>query len=155
MTAGHFPAPRMRRRRAAIGLCFSIIYILSVDSVQVPTYRQPQEPDEAPYDTDYDASRNDTITTPVAATRGGAPRIPQDFNDYEEFMTWCTQVLGIQTSLEIKDFAYPDFMRIRMAADDDDDELCDEDTVEEEPVVTVRGLAASHDIQEGVSMGDV
>ena len=125
MTAGHFSTPaRMKRpRRAAIGLCLCALTVLSVDSVQIPTYRKAQEPDAAPDDEDYNVARKEPSSTRAARP----PRIPQSSND--EFMTWCTQVLGIQTSLVIQDFEYPDFMRIRMAADDDEEELCDQDTV--------------------------
>lgn len=158
MTAGHFAAARMKRSRrcAAIGLCLCTLTFLSVHSVQIPTYRTAQEPDAAPVDEEEEYNVGTKQKEPSSSTRMAAarpPRIPQSsLND--EFMTWCTQVLGIQTSLVIKDFDYPDFMRIRMAAEEDDDELCDQDTVdeEEEPQLTVRGLAASRDIAVGVSI---
>ena len=128
---------RRRRKRglfAAAGLGMGMLSILSVESSQIPTYQKPQEPDAAPYD-------NSDTQHP--------PRRPDDSHD--QFMTWCTQVLGIQTSLTIKDFEYPNFMKIRMSNEDDED-LCDDDVVVQEELITVRGLAASHDIQVGVSI---
>ncbi len=47
-------------------------------------------------------------------------------------MTWCTQVLGIQTSLEIREFEYQDFMRISMQNSNDDDCNHDEHVVAQE-----------------------
>lgn len=163
MTARHHSFASKRRKRVVVGLFLSIISLVLVDCVQIPTHRKAQEPDAAPYNDDYGvfAPENDVDdeASPKeqnGATRAQAPRIPQDApsNSYQDFMTWCTQVLGIQTSLEIKDFEYEDFMRIRMANEDDvDEELCDPQ--EEFPPVSVRGLAATKDIQVGVSSSNV
>lgn len=65
----------------------------------------------------------------------------------EAFMTWCTQVLGIRTSLEIQNFRYYDYMRASLSQQDD---FCDGYETDF-PMITVRGLAATQDIQVGVS----
>lgn len=155
--AGHCSAQRRsnrRRKRALVGLVLGAASLVAVDSVQIPTYRSAQEPDASPYGSDDGiAGNNDTDDAMTSdEEEAKAPRMPRHKNDYKEFMTWCTQVLGIQTSLEIKDFSYPDFMMINMATeDDDDDELCDQ-AEQEFPPVSVRGLAATQDIQVGVSI---
>ena len=77
-------------------------------------------------------------------------------------MAWCTQVLGIHTTLEIKEFEYYDYLQARMnQMDDSEDEMCDNDdddeittttpTVHDYPTISVRGLAATRDIEPGVS----
>lgn len=138
--ARHFVTARVQRqRRVAIWLSICIILLVLVDSIQIPTHKAPQEPDD---------------TDPGAVNDYGVQQPPQrnetTTSSYDEFMTWCTQVLGIQTSLEIKDFEYHDFMRMRMN-NEDDEELCDDDE-EEDAIISVRGLAATHDIQPGVSV---
>lgn len=136
MTARHYARVKRRQRRVAIvGLCFCVSSLALVDSIQIPTVKTPQEPDALSAN-DYGVKRNETTT--------------KEPSSYDEFMTWCTQVLGIQTSLEIKDFEYHDFMRIRMN-NEDDEELCDDEQQEENAIISVRGLAATHDISVGVS----
>jgi hypothetical protein len=144
MTLAAPPKPRViqrQRRVALLALLFLVHSLVWVDSIQIPTYSEEAEV-ESPQvlDTHYGVQH---------------PQINQDDkppDSYEEFMTWCTQVLGIQTSLEIRDFEYHDFMRIRMQYYDDDDE-CDQEHVPqqeyEDSVITVRGLSATSDIQIG------
>jgi hypothetical protein len=86
-------------------------------------------------------------------------------------MLWCEQVLGIYTILEIQTFEYYDYMQALPNDDDDLDDWASPDTnsdsnsnkndddddndhdrlpVEEElPLIPVRGLAASRDIDKG------
>jgi hypothetical protein len=79
--------------------------------------------------------------------------IPTDVQkQYEdEFMLWCEQVLGIYTILEIQTFEYYDYMQALPNDDDDDFDSDDDDRlpVEELPLIPVRGLAASRDIDKG------
>lgn len=74
----------------------------------------------------------------------------------DDFMDWCKQVMGIETSLEITYFDYPvEFLREQWAQDDFDDygELghgIDAPPVDDRPeTVQVRGLAATRAIQVG------
>lgn len=62
----------------------------------------------------------------------------------QEFLIWCTQVLGIQTSLQVENFEYYDYMRMSQVEDDD---ICDNNVVF--PIISARGLAASRDIRVG------
>jgi hypothetical protein len=73
-------------------------------------------------------------------------------------MLWCEQVLGIYTILEIQTFEYYDYMQALTNSDDDDDdwgapefEFTDRSNVDVEnlPMIPVRGLAASRDIEIG------
>lgn len=87
-------------------------------------------------------------------------------HDYQSYMHWCEAVLGIQSVVEIKEFEYIDHLKMNWdsnggAADtvtvsfDWLDPLITMPTVETEknsaqdPTITVRGLAAKHDIQIG------
>lgn len=75
----------------------------------------------------------------------------QERLEMDDFMDWCKQVMGIETSLEISYFDYPvEFLRgWEMSADyldlgyDEDDSL----STEHPEMVKVRGLAATRDIE--------
>jgi hypothetical protein len=83
-----------------------------------------------------------------------APKQPQAvLDEQEEFMTWCEQVLGIETILEIQTFTYTDYMT-KLPEFDWEDDLKEpvkgkDEKVEELPTIQVRGLAAARDIEEG------
>ena len=70
-----------------------------------------------------------------------------------DFFDWCTDVLGIETILEIETFEYYNYMKVMPKEDwnddDDDDDGDDGDCVEDFPMIPVRGLAASRDIAKG------
>ncbi len=86
--------------------------------------------------------------------------------DYKDFLTWCQATLGIQTSLTIQDFTYLDHMeewkyQHQHYEDEEYDEYSDEFEVANNnkdkdrhqgrtpKSVTVRGLAATRNIQSG------
>ena len=89
--------------------------------------------------------------------------------EYQQFMDWCHQVLGIQTNLEIHTFYYYDYMTALMMHpssenseetdgndDDDDDNLptpkTDDNAVDDwqdPPLIPVRGLRATRNITQG------
>jgi hypothetical protein len=100
---------------------------------------------------------------PILSVPKGAP-VPKSASipthvqkKYEgEFILWCEQVLGIYTILEIQTFEYYDYMQALPNDDDFDDwaspdnsEDDDRITVEELPLIPVRGLAAGRDIDKG------
>lgn len=65
-----------------------------------------------------------------------------------DFMKWCTEVVGIETLLEIQTFQYYNDMEAMPKEDWNDDE--DEGvSVVDLPMISVRGLAASRDIAKG------
>mmetsp|Transcript_2233 Transcript_2233/g.4413 ORF Transcript_2233/g.4413 Transcript_2233/m.4413 type:complete len:709 (-) Transcript_2233:79-2205(-) len=71
-----------------------------------------------------------------------------------DFMKWCTDILGIDTILEIQTFEYYDYMRAMPQEDwnDDDDDTENDDGAsyyQDFPLLPVRGLAASRDIAVG------
>lgn len=76
------------------------------------------------------------------------------------FLEWCRHVLGVETKLEIQTFEYYNFMQEYLETDDDldDDEFCDfpgqqpdnaVKSVEDLPMMPIRGLAAAQDIKVG------
>ena len=76
----------------------------------------------------------------------------------ETFFHWCIDTLGIETSLEIQTFEYYDYMKVMPKEDwndnsNDDSHNNDTDNnvgcVEDWPLLSVRGLAASRDIAAG------
>jgi hypothetical protein len=98
--------------------------------------------DAAPVDTKPVAALNDTVVPVVAnATRKSLVDVA--------FMTWCRQVAGIETILEMADFDYVDHAAAAVAATLDDDAWRETAA----PLhMQVRGLAASHPISPGQVM---
>jgi SET domain len=74
---------------------------------------------------------------------------------HQIFMTWCKDVLGIYTILEIQTFEYIDYMHAYPVLDLEDDMIDPLDQElqngngKEQPRIKVRGLAAGTDIDEG------
>ncbi|KAL7561749.1 hypothetical protein ACA910_010959 [Epithemia clementina (nom. ined.)] len=68
---------------------------------------------------------------------------------YAVFWTWCRQVLGIETLLEIRTFEYLDYMKALPDEDWHDDVEAVVANVEQFPKVPVRGLAAKRNITQG------
>jgi len=67
----------------------------------------------------------------------------------KDFMDWCKKVLGIHTILEIQIFEYYDYMKALPAEDWEEENESDRIPVDSLPMIQVRGLAASRDIEEG------
>lgn len=95
----------------------------------------------------------------VATTTTTSPDPQQQQQHETEFMTWCEQVLGVYTVLEIQTFDYYDYMQALPVDDDWAAAAAASDTtttttntvggVESLPMIPVRGLAASRDIASG------
>lgn len=78
----------------------------------------------------------------------------------QDFFLWCQQVLGIHSILEVQTFQYYDYFHVRMEEVEQEqgsgDSISDDDafyspSVDDFPLIPVRGLAAAQDI----SVGDV
>lgn len=88
-------------------------------------------------------------TPSIVASSSSLPMSGQE----QAFLDWCKNVLGIRTLLEIRTFEYYDYMKA-LPTEDWDEGLTDDEQVRGVPVdslpmVPVRGLAATRDIQQG------
>lgn len=139
----------------------------------VPTYRKedPHTPvvvDQAPVvlPPSSMAIKAATETSPTTTTTTStntivAPAKPPDKPvtpvrppSYENFLIWCRNVLGIQSTLAIESFPYLDYLKAHNSNAIDYDDFCDDDDFvppEDFDQLSIRGLAAAQDIQVGVS----
>lgn len=86
-------------------------------------------------------------------------------HNYHSYLHWCEAVLGIQSVVEIKEFQYIDHLKINWDSNVDDVDPKSFDWLDlslqgssnnkaaanrrDDPTITIRGLAAKHDIQVG------
>lgn len=86
---------------------------------------------------------------PASSPRTSAPSPSSKDPLEKDFMHWCQQAMGISSLLEIAEFDYYDYMQAMPTEDWVDDDMVDGSAVEDLPLLSVRGLAASRDIEEG------
>lgn len=122
------------------------------------TLTSPKAPSMTPVQHEHPPAPAAPIPASASISKPIPAPIPMDIQKkYEnKFMLWCEQVLGIYTILEIQTFEYYDHMAALPNDDDFDDWSSDNNNddddrlpVEKLPLILVRGLAASRDIDKG------